>query len=39
MNNGQNNGVIAVMLDTLLQLFNAGSSGTGSQDGGGLFAS
>lgn len=39
MNNGQNNGVIATMFETLLQLVNAGSSGTGSQDGGGLFAS
>ncbi len=39
MNNGQNNGVIAVLMETLLQLLNAGSSGTGSQDGGGLGAS
>lgn len=38
MQNEQNNGLVFT-LDSILQLLNAGSTGTGSQDGGGLFAS
>lgn len=34
MNNGQNNAVLGAFFDTILQLFNAGSTTTGSIDGG-----
>ena len=36
MNNGQNNALLGVFIATVLQLFNAGSTNTGSIDGGGL---
>lgn len=36
MINGQDNAVLGVFIDTILQLFNAGSTNTGSIDGGGL---
>ena len=36
MINGQENAVLGAFFDTVLQLFNAGSTNTGSVDGGGL---
>lgn len=36
MNNGQGNAVFGAFLNTILQAFNAGSSNTGSVDGGGV---
>ena len=35
MINGQDNALLGAFFDTILQLFNAGSTGTGSTDGGG----
>lgn len=36
MINGQDNALLGAFFDTILQLFNAGSTGTGSTDGGGV---
>ena len=36
MINGQENALLGAFFDTFLQLFNAGSTGTGSTNGGGV---
>jgi hypothetical protein len=36
MINGQENALLGAFFDTILQLFNAGSTGTGSTNGGGV---
>ncbi|OYD70010.1 hypothetical protein BDB13_3599 [Rhodococcus sp. OK302] len=36
MNNGQSNALLGAFLNTIFQVFNAGSSNTASVDGGGV---